>query len=189
MLIWGGTAGSLPGLSTGGRYDPLTDSWTPTTMSGAPPPYQAHWSRWTGQVMQVTNVYGSWSYDPILDTWLPIPKPPAGVWTGSRWIDWPNGTQYDPATNTYSPISMVGAPPTYYAWTATLWTGTLIVVWGSNGGPGYRPFGARYNPTTDTWTPMSMQGGPPGRNNYTYIWTGNRFVVWGGYDAYTGRDV
>src|SRR2546430_6604578 len=38
LLVWGGDAQVLGHLTTtGGQYDPATDSWSPTTTDGAPP--------------------------------------------------------------------------------------------------------------------------------------------------------
>jgi hypothetical protein len=36
MIVWGGSEGITGVPGTGGRYDPATDSWTPTTTTGAP---------------------------------------------------------------------------------------------------------------------------------------------------------
>ena len=36
MIVWGG--GDFQGLDTGGKYDPLIDTWTPTALTGAPHP-------------------------------------------------------------------------------------------------------------------------------------------------------
>jgi hypothetical protein len=35
MVIWGGVDGSTS-LATGGKYDPVADSWTATAMTAAP---------------------------------------------------------------------------------------------------------------------------------------------------------
>jgi hypothetical protein len=55
MVVWGGYGG--PGsptlLASGGRYDPPTDSWTPTALSGAPSARLDPTSVWTGTDMIV----------------------------------------------------------------------------------------------------------------------------------------
>jgi hypothetical protein len=56
MIVWGGSllAGqSLTVYGSGGVYDPLADTWTPTTMTGAPSPRFHHAAAWTGQSMLV----------------------------------------------------------------------------------------------------------------------------------------
>src|SRR5712692_8133432 len=49
MIVWGGydDAGGVS-LSTGGRYDPGSDSWTPTNSDLAPAPRTYHTAVWTG---------------------------------------------------------------------------------------------------------------------------------------------
>jgi hypothetical protein len=36
MIVWGGVDQSVVGLDTGGKYNPSTDSWTPTSMVNVP---------------------------------------------------------------------------------------------------------------------------------------------------------
>ena len=52
MIVWGGitTSGYV---NTGGRYNPTTDSWIPTTTTGAPGARYQHTSVWTGSEMIV----------------------------------------------------------------------------------------------------------------------------------------
>src|SRR5262249_12485535 len=56
MIVWGGIDWPLrsptaPG--TGGRYDPASSTWTPTTTSGAPSARALHTAVWTGVEMIV----------------------------------------------------------------------------------------------------------------------------------------
>ena len=50
MIVWGGDAS--PYTNTGGRYDPLTDSWTPVSTAG-PSARALHTATWTGTRMVV----------------------------------------------------------------------------------------------------------------------------------------
>jgi hypothetical protein len=50
MVVWGGTNGS-EFFNTGGRYDPVTDTWTPTAAEGAPSGRQVFTAVWTGNLM------------------------------------------------------------------------------------------------------------------------------------------
>jgi hypothetical protein len=52
----------------------------------------------------------------------------------------------------------------------TVWTGSLMLVWGGNAGSGS---GARYDPATDAWSAISLAGAPEGRFNHTAVWTDN----------------
>jgi N-acetylneuraminic acid mutarotase len=54
MIVWGGdgcTVGCL--LNTGGRYDPVADSWTATSTTSAPEGRNFHTAVWTGSEMIV----------------------------------------------------------------------------------------------------------------------------------------
>src|SRR5207302_7717122 len=65
MVVWGGCANdNCSQLSVfGGRYNPQTDSWTPTTITNAPSARYVHTAIWTGGEMIVwggddgTNYY------------------------------------------------------------------------------------------------------------------------------------
>jgi N-acetylneuraminic acid mutarotase len=71
---------------------------------------------------------------------------------------------------------------------ATAWTGTRMLVWG-----GYSPIspttpntGASYDPVGNAWTQLSTVAAPQGRYGVMSVWTGSRFIVWGGADRDTG---
>jgi len=109
MLVWGGDGaggGGLP-LNTGGRYDPLADSWTVITTTNAPSARIEPVIVWTGTRIIVwggspaTNTGGK--YDPVADSWgaTGLTNAPsarrdmAGVWTGDKMIVWGgNGGTY-----------------------------------------------------------------------------------------------
>jgi N-acetylneuraminic acid mutarotase len=68
MVVWGGegivgVAGNL--LSTGGRYDPIADTWSPTSTTGAPMARTGHTAVWTGQFMVVWGGYGAYTLDSL----------------------------------------------------------------------------------------------------------------------------
>jgi len=213
MIVWGGSAPSY--TNTGGVYDPVADSWTPTTTAGAPSPRQFASGVWTGTEMIVWGgdngtapaLTTGGRYNPATNTWLPMSTagaPVAGVatvsvWSGQRLIVWggrtlqggaPSGTgaRYDPATDSWTPISTSGAPSGRDDAIA-VWTGTRMIVWG--GEPGDAT-GGRYDPVNDTWSPTSVIGAPLGRDFATSVWTGTEMNVWGGgsfpsFDGTGGR--
>ena len=153
MVVWGGARiTDPPGLdypADGGRYDPLTDSWTPMTSVNAPP--LRHWfpAVWTGNQMIVWGgsplVKEGGLYDPVADIWTPtspvnvphVRRNHIGVWTGSEMIIWggicdqceKSGSRYDPATDTWTQTSLVGVP-LRGAGAKGIWTGSHMVVWG-----------------------------------------------------------
>ena len=54
MIVWGGRAYPGPiNLNTGGRYNPITDSWTATSTTNAPFARSGHTAVWTGSEMIV----------------------------------------------------------------------------------------------------------------------------------------
>jgi hypothetical protein len=201
LIVWGG------GIYGGGRYDPLTDTWSPVTGAGEPPGNRQYSTAiWTGDVMIVwgggtfsapTNTGGR--YDPATDSWTPtstVNAPAArrahsAVWTGTEMVVWggfaPNdvihdtGGRYDPATDTWAPTSLVGAPAARGSHTAA-WTGSEMLVWGGDGGT-YLDTGGRYDPSGDTWMPIATTGVPAARLAHAAVWTGGEMVVWGGYDG------
>jgi N-acetylneuraminic acid mutarotase len=57
-LVWTGKEALMWGTmlpSSGVRYDPSTDSWTPMTTSGAPRPRSGHTAVWTGDSMVIVG--------------------------------------------------------------------------------------------------------------------------------------
>jgi N-acetylneuraminic acid mutarotase len=156
MIVWGGT-GTSGVLSAGGRYDPATDTWlvipeelfTSTPVQGR----RLHTAVWTGTEMII---------------W--------GGWSGTASLN--DGARYNPLTQTWAPVSTVGAPSARH-WHRAVWTGTEMIVWG-----GYDANvlgdGARYNPTSNTWTPLPSIGAPSARSGHAMVWTGTELMVWGG---------
>src|SRR5207247_1590120 len=90
------------------------------------------------------------------------------------------GGRYDPATDTWTPMSTEGAPSARWGH-IVVWAGSLMIVWGGEdeGKPTLNT-GGRYDPATDSWTPTSTLGSPLGRAHHTAVWTGSLVVVWGG---------
>lgn len=107
------------------------------------------------------------------------------VWTGSEMIVWggmeavgvvyADGARYDPATDTWRPVSNVNAPSARHAF-STAWTGREMLVFGGTGDRS----GGRYDPVTDTWRPMREDGAPIGQQWSASVWTGRELIVWGG---------
>lgn len=190
-------------LSDGARYNPETRQWRPMSAVGAPSPRYGEAAVWIGNALLIWGGAGEDGalgdgarYDPDHDTWSPLPSQgapspsaaPAAVWTGKDVIVWGgacldqvatagpgciDGSRYDPATNTWRPMSTINAPSPLA--TVAVWTGSELVVWG-----GPRGSGARYNPSIDTWTPMSLTNAPYARSVPSALWTGNEVLIWGG---------
>jgi hypothetical protein len=94
---------------------------------------------------------------------------------------------YSPATDTWTPMSLDGAPePRFYVDGITTPTG-LIVFGGQSldgGNASAVTSGATYDSATDAWNPIADWPRPRNRPNVN--WTGTQMLVWGGseFDAY-----
>ncbi len=210
-------------LNTGGRYNPSSDSWKTITTDGAPSKRCAHTLVWTGKEAIVwggcnaTKALNDGArYNPARDSWKPVsadgaPSPRMGhvaFWTGKEMLVWggttretdtqgvyyENGACYNPESDTWRPISTIGAPKGRVGAVA-VWTGTEMIVWGGandaqaqEGMAGFDPnrylgTGARYNPATDTWTEMTLTGAPSPRGSPSGVWTGEGLLFFGGYNG------
>lgn len=159
MIIWGGwNYNASTYLNTGGRYNPVTNSWTSTSVTNAPSARNWPSAVWTGSEMIVWGGYdGSVAFN--------------------------SGGRYNPFSDGWTATSTTSAPGTRYAHTA-VWTGSEMVVWGGDNGAGtYVNDGGRYDPSLDSWTSTTVTDAPAVRGYNTAIWTGSRMIVWGGYNG------
>jgi len=106
MVVWGGQNAGSPGspLNDGGRYNPVGDSWTTVSTTGAPAPRSQHTAVWTGTEM---IVWGGQNVGSPLN----------------------NGGRYNPVADSWTAVPPAGAPPPRYLHTA-VWTGSEMIVWG-----------------------------------------------------------
>jgi N-acetylneuraminic acid mutarotase len=177
MIVWGGSGACGTGYcDTGGRYNPITDSWTATSTANAPSPRHFHTAVWTGSEM---IVWGGCNGEPC----TPLN-------TGGR---------YNPTTDNWTATSMANAPSARDYHTA-VWIGSEMIIWGGESSalaanivpqapsPSPTPSndGGRYDPDTDTWTATSTVNAPDARAGHTAVWTGSEMIVWGGAN---GSDV
>lgn len=143
------------------------------------------------------------AYDPARDRWRALPPPPVAgeagtpVWTGQEVVvlggqdlrqrnvfpdsaDLPAGAALDPRSGIWR---VIGAPPGFGTparmeqlfGLAVAWTGEAVVAVG-----GY-PEGAGllYDPAADRWS--ALPSGPVDLVHGAGAWTGEEFLVWGGY--------
>lgn len=163
MMVWGGYNGVNP-LNDGARFDPAANSgqgnWAPINNGFTSPPAARfnHTAVWTGTEMIVWGGSGA-SSNPLND-----------------------GARYNPASNTWTAVTTVGAPSARY-FHGAVWTGTEMIVWGGSNGSTYLNDGARYNPVSNSWTAITVTGAPAARSNPMPVWTGSEMLVWGGQNA------
>ncbi|HLE48710.1 MAG TPA: PKD domain-containing protein [Patescibacteria group bacterium] len=218
MLVWGGfPEGWVCSFKTGGRYNPITDTWRPISTINAPSPRRHFQAVWSGTEMLVwTGANESFCpdgaqfpadggrYNPVTDTWTPIstvnaPSPrwtTGAVWTGTEMIVWGGrgstlsepllnrGARYNPITDTWTTMSNVGAPSPRSTEYQMFWTGSELIVWGGGPSSSPEPDGAIYNPATDSWRPMNSGDPNAGFTNYSGAWTGSELVTWSGWNKY-----
>ena len=206
MIIWGGQY--LGYFSTGSRYQPATDTWTPTSMTNVPFERSYHTAVWTGTEMivwggnyNITLFNTGGRYNPITDAWSPttISTAPvarvghSAVWTGTEMIIWggceksfpcfytKSGARYNPASNRWIPVSTGNAPMGRMNHTA-VWTGTEMIVWGGVPADGSAPTntGGRYSPLSNSWIATNQNSAPSGRVSHTAVWTDSEMIIWGG---------
>jgi N-acetylneuraminic acid mutarotase len=214
MIVWGGwDGGENPPfyLNTGGRYNPITDSWIATSTTNTPEARSGHTAVWTGSEMIIWGgeedvnflpVNTGGKYNLATDSWTSTsttnaPEARSGhtaVWTGSKMIVWGGfgnsdplntGGTYDSGTDSWMAISLTNAPEPRSSHTA-VWTDSEMIVWGGYDGRNVFGDGARYNPSTKSWTATSTSNAPEPRASHTSVWTGSEMIVWGGTDDSTG---
>src|SRR3989442_11505732 len=87
------------------------------------------------------------------------------------------GGRYDPARNTWMPISTANAPA---GRSRAVWTGTEMMVWGGANAVGSLvQSGGRYDPARDTWKAISTINAPSPRSGHASVWAGARFIECG----------
>ena len=210
MIVWGGFNNIPPDvLSTGGRYNPATDSWIATSNTNAPTGRTFHTAVWTGNEMIVWGGYNypagdlntGGRYNPTSDSWTATSavNAPEGreshtaVWTGSEMIVWGGagctfgncllntGGRYDRSTDSWTATSTANAPSARFDHTA-VWSSGEMIVWGGTNETIYLNTGGRYNPSADSWTATGVPNNVLGRVAHTAVWTGSEMIVWGGVD-------
>jgi N-acetylneuraminic acid mutarotase len=209
VVIWSGANlfGESSSTNTGALYDPVGDTWQPTSTSGAPTPRTRAGAVWTGSQFVVwggrfssgdLNTGGR--YDPAGDTWqstslIGAPSPREThtmVWTGSVAIVWGgreifsntnfnDGGRYDPVNDSWTPTDVGSAPPTRSSHTA-VWTGRKMIVWGGKTTSSQPLLGGLYDPDSNSWATTTTIGSPSARSNHVAVWTGQLMLIDAGLD-------
>jgi len=211
MIVWGGygviSSVAIP-FNSGGRYNPIANTWTAVSTNSAPVARAYHTAVWTGTAMIVWGGNNLWSgyyndggrYDPIANTWTAVSTTGApserllhkAVWTGSEMVVWGGelggflntGGRYDPAADTWTTVNTTGAPSGRRGGTV-VWTGSEMIIWGGvyvDATWHWLNNGGRYNPTANAWAALTTTAAPAGRWNHTAVWTGSEMIIFGGVD-------
>jgi N-acetylneuraminic acid mutarotase len=192
---------TLPTISdtAGGCMD---NTWSATSLTGAPSVRNQHTAVWTGTEMIVWGGFNFVAtntgarYNPSTDSWTATSDtnaPPGrvshtAVWTGSEMIIWSGsdgaalvntGGRYNPATNSWTATNTSNAPEAR-EWHTAVWTGSEMIVWGGFDFFMHVNTGGRYDPGSNSWTETSTTNAPSARSNHTAVWTGVEMIIWGG---------
>jgi N-acetylneuraminic acid mutarotase len=198
MIVFGGIGTD----TVAKRYRPATNTWINATTVNAPGARDHHAAVWTGTEMIIWGGFindgitpTGGRYNPVADLWTPtnfVDSPvtrmwPIGVWTGTEMIVWGgyewlfvgdlgDGARYDPATDSWTPTTLVGAPTPRVA--QGVWTGSELVLWGGENDSS----GGRYDPLTNSWRPTTLVDAPQVRagGRWSTVWTGSEMIIWGG---------
>ncbi|HXU36939.1 MAG TPA: kelch repeat-containing protein [Blastocatellia bacterium] len=151
-----------PDRNTGGRYDPLTDTWFPTSTTNAPSGRNSAVA-WTGAEMIVWGGFRR------------------GINSQGSFLQ--SGARYNPSTNNWTAMNFDGAPAARELATA-VWDTKEVIIWGGSvsfsGSYTLYDNGGRYDPSSDTWVSMRSNNTPLPRRNHTALWTGVEMILWGG---------
>ncbi len=210
MVVWGGVPyGGATEFNDGGRYDPVSQTWTPTSTTDAPSPRYSHSAIWTGRRMVVwggAGFHGSVSdvgstggqYDPNSDTWTPtslVGAPSArtnhhAAWSGRDMVlrggtagfdDFDDGGRYDPDLDAWRATSTTNAPPALTYNDSTFVCGKLVE-WGLVSSPSAPPHytGALYDPLQDSWSPIATDAHVYLHYYFPMVSTDHQVIVWAG---------
>jgi hypothetical protein len=154
MIIFGGIDSSP--VDTGLIYDPLSATWSGTSVVGAPASRYGHSAVWTGAEMLVfggnrgnQNFPNDGAfYNPITNTWRPIPTP-----------------DY----NLVNPTYKHGA----------IWTGREMAIWGGDSGGASFNTGAFYSASSNSWSVTPVALAPPAATYLSVNWTGREMLILG----------
>ena len=127
IIVIGGYDGSSS-LSSGERFDPAQNAWSPIASMGTARDYHAA---------------------AVIDGLLYA----IGGRDGSGYLS--SGERYDPAQNAWSPIASMGTARDHHA--AAVIDGLLYAIGGYDGSS-YLSSGERYDPAQNAWSPIASMG-------------------------------
>jgi len=164
FIVWGGWDGTQL-LNSGGRYDPLTDSWKTISTSGAPTPRRYHSAIWNLNASSEMIIWGGRDATGVVNT----------------------GGQYNAGPDVWSATKTgpgVPSPREFHAAVFALGPKKMIVWGGRDATSTYLNNGAYYDPAPGKWTTMSTVNAPTARAFHSGVLDGNTITIWwGGYNG------
>lgn len=173
VIVFGGLTNidSMTATNTGGRYDPIDDTWTALPTANVAPRF-GHQAVWTGSQM---IVWGGFV----------VKTDGSKVWQN-------NGAVYDARSNSwttlrspYGPYELADvAPDVDWAVQTLVWTGKEAIIYGGSPVSGKLP-GGIYNPSgsgNSAWRSIATTNAPLRLAGHSAVWTEDRMIVFGGRD-------
>jgi hypothetical protein len=149
MIVWGGQHydGTYAYYGDGARYDPSSDTWTATSLVGAPSGRAFFGHVWTGTVL---IVWGGCTFNS------------GGACAGEV----STGGRYDPASDTWTSTTLQSAPSARSALDLAVWTDGEMIVWGgfAKDTGTFTNTGARYLPGPLNPSPGDPPAATPARD-------------------------
>ena len=171
FFVWGGTTDAAPWnnvvvnvTNAGAIYDYATNEWKPTSTTNAPDPRLYAGAVWTGSKFVVYGGNGA-----------------------NKNFSYNNGGIYDPATDTWTAMSMTNGPAEGISANTMVWTGSKVLVWGyppNVDGGHVVAAGAIFDPVANVWDgPITATNAPTFADNLTAgnenPWNGHQLLMWG----------
>ena len=204
LIVWGGLAEDGV-TATGGLYDPSSDTWEATEITGAGVAgvgIRDGWSAWLGGYLFVGGgLRGDGGpalitvvYDPISGAWSQGCDGPgfgrAVAYTDDEFIVWggtASGTELDGFTCSaaafpFEATAIVGGERRERH--SAVWSGNELIVYGGVFDAESIDGGERYSFNDDEWTPIGREPAPIySRWGHSAAWIDSRMLVWGGFTS------
>lgn len=211
VLLLGGMSNGGP-ISNGALYDPLTDTWTTTSISNAPGARTGPGWTWSGTELLIFggrksgfNVTAEgYAFNPETNSWRslsPINAPAArydtfAAWTGVSLLvfggrdvmmTYADAALYDPIANMWtsaaaSPLGTRSAPTARTGW-ASSGTAKILIAGGVDETQALKVDGRVYDSMVNDWGAQSLTWPSGADHEYGVgVWTGAEFILWSGLD-------
>jgi len=165
VIVFGGWFVNSP-YNNGRKYIPSTDTW---------------------EAIADADIIDGRSYF-AFHYWQAGGKAIAWGGVGPSYVNLGDGALYDVSSDSWVLVNDTDPDkPIGRSYFASDWDGSKMYVWGGyiDNDPYYTNTGAIYDPSnsTDPWVSMTTTGAPSERAIVTGVWSGSKFIVWGGEDV------
>lgn len=145
-------------------YHPETDAWELLTAEAGPTTGRSETAAWTGAELVVVGRFSSAAFDPAARTWRTLPPS-----TSEPGVEVPTT---DPGSPSGTTLGATGLLPDIVR---VQWTGSEVIAYDGAAGTI-----SRLDLAAGTWHVGPSNGMVGRQSTRSALWTGERFVVWGG---------